>query len=102
MRILDAERKALIQGDLDSVVGFVSEKEGLVAEFEDADGAELKALSFKLAQNERLLNAARAGVKDAVSTVKKLHAARTSLSSYDRSGKATEIRPTPTSTDRRF
>ena len=102
MRILDVERSALMQGDPDTVVSLIDEKENLVEQFGDVGSVELKALSFKLAQNGRLLDAARAGVNDAVSTMKKLNAARTSLSSYDRSGKATEIRPTSTSTDRRF
>ena len=102
LRLLDLERNALIQGDLDTIVGLIPEKEDLVTQFEQNEAADLKALSFKLAQNARLLNAARSGVSDAVSTMQKLEQARSSLSSYDRTGKATEIRQTPGTTDRRF
>lgn len=102
MRLLDLERSALIKGDLDTVVGLIPEKEQLVTKFEETGTPELRALSFKLAQNGRLLEAARSGVGDALTMMQKLKQARSSLSSYDRSGKATEIRQTPGSTDRRF
>lgn len=102
MRLLDLERRALIKGDLDAVTGLITEKETLVTEFEETGPAELQALSFKLSQNERLLRAARSGVGDALTTIQKLKRAKSSLSSYDRTGKATEIRQTPGSTDRRF
>ncbi|MDA9207955.1 hypothetical protein N9O61_03625 [Octadecabacter sp.] len=102
LRLLDLERSALLKGDLDTVAGLIGEKEELVTQFEETGSAELRALSFKLAQNGRLLEAAKSGVGDALTTVKKLRQARSSLSSYDRTGKATEIRQTPGSTDRRF
>ena len=102
MRLLDLERSALIEGDLDTVIGLIPEKEELVTQFEGTGAVELKALSFKLTQNGRLLDAARSGVGDALTTMQKLKQARSSLSSYDRTGKATQITQTPGTTDRRF
>jgi len=74
----------------------------LVHQLDAADEAQLRAVSFKLKQNERLLAAAQTGVGDAVTKLRQLQSSRTSLSSYDKSGRATEIRPTANSTDRRF
>lgn len=102
LQILDLERSALIKGDLETVAGFIPEKEELVTRFEETAPAELRALSFKLGQNGRLLEAARSGVGEAMTTMQKLRQARLSLSSYDRTGKATEIRQTPGTTDKRF
>jgi len=102
IRLLDKERRALISGDLETVIGLTDEKRALADQLESADTVELQALSMKLAQNGRLLAAARDGVSDVATTLKKQREARTKLSGYDRTGKATTITGTPTKTERRF
>ncbi len=102
VRLLDVEKDALLKGDLEKVAALIPEKESLAQHFEASNTPELKALSFKLNQNSRLLAAANSGVSDAISTLRNLRAARASLSSYDKSGKAKEIKSSPSLTDRRF
>lgn len=101
-RLLEIERSALIQGDLDKVMELIPEKEQLAQQFDGDNAVALKALSMKLSQNARLLAAARDGVSDVVTTLRRQRSARTTLSSYDQSGKPTQIVQSHSKTERRF
>lgn len=101
-RVLDLERRALLSGDLEALEALVPEKEALAVTFEGADTTELNALSFKLAQNERLLAAATRGVAEVITTLEKQRTARRVLSTYDQSGNPTQIGSTPRATERRY
>jgi len=102
IRLLDKEREALMHGDLQAVISLTDHKRQLADQLENEDTIELRALSLKLAQNGRLLAAARDGVADVATTLKRQHDARTKLSGYDRSGQATTITGVPSQTERRF
>ena len=102
IRLLDEERAALIAGDLEKVVGMVGEKQKLADELETSRAVDLRFLSDRIDSNGRLLAAARDGVSDVVQTLKNHRQARTSLSSYDSSGKATTITGAPAKTERRY
>ncbi|SMX40302.1 hypothetical protein [Octadecabacter ascidiaceicola] len=101
-RLLEVERLALLNGDFDAVNGLVAEKEKLSSQFNDANARELRLLSVALAHNSSLFAAAREGVTTVVTTLRQQHAARTTLSSYDSSGKATQISQPERSTERRY
>lgn len=101
-KLLDKERNALLKGDLAALETLLPEKERLALSFHDANAAELKALSFKLAQNARLFEAARKGVADIVQSVQEHKAARESLSTYDQTGSPTQIGSVTVVTERRY
>lgn len=96
------EREALLAGDLDAVGALAEEKEGLAQALEKVNSAELQALSSQLDHNGRLLAAAREGVVAVLTTLKNQREARSSLASYDSTGKATQISPVGGGTERRF
>jgi len=100
--LLETERTALLQGDLSTVESLLPEKTELSEALGDANSAELKNLSKTLARNSALLASARDGVADVVSVLRKQHAARTVLSSYDMNGKPTQIASAKSETERRF
>ncbi|MCW1950703.1 MAG: hypothetical protein KIH44_004975 [Octadecabacter sp.] len=101
-RLLEVERVALLNGDFDAIGGLVAEKEALSTQFDDANAPELKLLSIALARNSSLFAAAHEGVTAVVSTLRQQRAARTTLSSYDSSGKATQISQPERGTERRY
>jgi len=101
-QILERERIALLTGDLYALEALIPEKEELTLSLEDSDITELKALSFKLAQNELLFAAARSGVEVVIDTLKKQYSARTALSTYDKSGNANVIEASKIETERRY
>ncbi len=100
--LLEVERAALLKGDFETVVALVAEKEALATQFEDAGTAELHTLSSALERNSALFSAAREGVGTVLKTLREQRAARTTLSSYDSSGKATQISRPERGTERRF
>jgi hypothetical protein len=59
-------------------------------------------LASALARNSTLFAAAREGVGTVLTTLNQQRAARTTLSSYDSSGKATQISQPKRGTERRF
>lgn len=101
-QILEIERTALLAGDLDAIDALCAEKEEIAATFDDSDGRDLQAISGALARNGALLAAARDGVTTVLTTLKDQRTARSTLSSYDSTGKATTISKTPHGTERRF
>ncbi|AKS47813.1 hypothetical protein SAMN05444287_2530 [Octadecabacter temperatus] len=101
-RLLKIEHLALLKGDFDTVGALVAEKESLSTQFDDANAAELKLLSTALARNSTLFAAAHEGVTAVVTTLRQQRAARTTLSSYDSSGKATQISQPEHGTERRY
>ena len=101
-RLLDVERTALLNGDLEAVGALVAEKEELAASFSSENAGELTLLSTALARNSRLFDAARDGLTTAMQSLRDQHAARTTLSGYDASGKPTQISRSGPGTERRY
>ncbi len=101
-RLLEVEREALLNGDFDTLGELVEEKETLATQFDDANAAELRLLSAALTRNSNLFAAAHEGVTTVVTALRQQRAARTTLSSYDSSGNATQISQPPRGTERRY
>ncbi|WP_235000614.1 hypothetical protein [Pseudooctadecabacter jejudonensis] len=99
---MDAEKAALFSGDLDAIAKMAEQKMQLTQKLEGASATDLSALSRRLHDHTRLLEAAKSGVGQAVATLTKQRAARSSLSSYDPSGNATSIGTPLRKTDRKF
>lgn len=100
--LLEVERAALLKGDFETVGALIPEKEALSTQFEDAGAADLRLLAAALAHNSTLFAAAREGVGAVLATLNQQRAARTTLSSYDSSGKATQISQPTRGTERHF
>lgn len=101
-RLLEVERAALLKGDFAAVGDLIEEKEALAAQFNDTNARDLRMLSTALAHNSALFAAARDGVNTVRSTLEKQRQARNTLSSYDSSGKATQISQPERMTERRY
>lgn len=101
-QILDAERTALLAGDLASIGAFTEEKTHLTDRLTAERPRDLRKLATALEHNARLLAAAREGVNSVVVMLNKQRASRVSLSSYDQRGKAKKIAPVRKETDHRF
>ena len=99
--VLDAERTALLSGDLAALEALAEEKLALAEDLE-ATPRQLAPLAETLKRNEALLDAARQGVGDVLAMLRKQRDARTRLSSYDSKGQATQIASGPAVTERRF
>lgn len=101
-QLLEVERVALLDGDLEAVNALIPQKEALASQFDDANAGDLTLLAAALAHNSRLFAAAHEGVMTVMTTLAQQKDARTTLSSYDASGKATQISRTGPGTERRY
>ncbi|MDU8929621.1 flagellar biosynthesis protein FlgN [Alisedimentitalea sp. MJ-SS2] len=93
-KLLDRERQALLEGDLEHLVTQLEEKEALIErlnECEDAGGEPLNALQVKVLRNQALLDSALQGIRSVASRMSALHRIRRSLDTYDESGRKTTI-----------
>ena len=92
--LLERERRALLKGDLDTLVGLLDEKRTLIetlSEYSSADGAELQPLREKAAQNQVLFDSALEGIRSVAQRMGALHRIRRSLETYDETGRKTTI-----------
>ena len=92
--LLDAERQALLAGDLEALGGLLEEKEALIeamnaARHHDTDG--LRRLDSKVRRNQLLLNGALEGIRNVSNRVAELRKLRTSLETYDARGQKRSI-----------
>lgn len=101
-RLLEVERAALLKGDFATVGVLIEEKEALAAQFDSGNAQDLRLLSTALAQNSALFAAARDGVNTVLTTLERQRQARNTLSSYDSSGRATNISQPERMTERRY
>ena len=102
IRLLEAEKTALLAGDFEAVGAMIPEKEALAQSFEQSDSGALSILADTLARNGVLLAAAKDGVSTVVQTMRQQRDARRTLSSYDKNGNATQISQPTRATERRF
>lgn len=100
--LLALEHQALLSGDLEAVIALLPKKEALVGTLEQAGPEDLAPVARALNRNQKLLAAARDGVGRAVTALRQQEAARTTLSTYDSSGKAARITRSTGNTERRF
>lgn len=92
--LLDRERAALLEGDLDLLVSQLDEKSALIEALNDCDdaaGPGLAALQTKVLRNQALLDSALQGIRSVANRMSALHRIRRSLDTYDESGRKTTI-----------
>ena len=96
--LLDAERRALLAGNLDELSRLYDNKEKLVASLNALDWIEaehLAGLQKKMSHNQRLLTSAMEGIRAVADRMAELRRLRQSLSTYDRDGRRHQFE-TPT------
>ncbi|MGR3805989.1 flagellar biosynthesis protein FlgN [Marinibacterium profundimaris] len=97
-QLLDAERRALVSGELEELARLHDTKERLVSGLSTLDrmeAAELKDLRDKMTRNQALLDSAMEGIRSVAERMAELRRLRQSLSTYDRDGKRRQYE-TPT------
>ncbi|WP_299372669.1 flagellar biosynthesis protein FlgN [uncultured Tateyamaria sp.] len=95
--LLEAERTALLRGDLDDVTRLHDRKERLIDALNKADAldrAALAPLKDKVERNQDLLNSALEGVRSVARRLAAIRRVRKSLETYDAKGekRTVEIR----------
>jgi len=92
--ILDHERHALIQGDLESIGDLMLKKEVLIDKIntlEDAEQENLSGLREKVSRNQALLNSALEGIRAVANRMDDLRKVRSGLETYDQRGRKQNI-----------
>ncbi|MEP5731436.1 MAG: flagellar biosynthesis protein FlgN [Sulfitobacter sp.] len=92
--LLDAEREALLKGDLEKLNEMLSPKEALIDAIIDAelkDRAALEVLDTKVRRNQLLLDGALEGIRAVASRMAKLREVRGTLETYGADGKKHDI-----------
>lgn len=92
--VLDAERSALLVGDLDEVGRLLERKETLIdqlAALEEGDRTPLEALNTKVQRNQVLLDHALEGIRSVARRLAALRRVRSSLETYDEKGERRTI-----------
>lgn len=87
--VLDLERTALVEGNLERLGSMMPEKEkliGAINEMQVLESADLIALHRKLERNQALLNSAADGIRSVASRMAELRRVRQEFSTYDATG----------------
>lgn len=96
LRLLDLERKVLLNGPLSALRPLVERREAALAEIAAADqpppAAFLAALKTKAERNARLIAASLVGLRAAGAEIDAARTARESLRTYAADGSATDMR----------
>ncbi len=93
-RLLDSERKALIEGRIDQLAELAERKQELAADLERLEGLSqqnLREMRQKARRNERLLQSALEGIRSVTARLEALRQVREGLETYDSSGNKTRI-----------
>ncbi|WP_195821127.1 flagellar biosynthesis protein FlgN [Roseobacter sp. MH60115] len=96
--VLDAEREALLAGNLDEIGRLLERKESLIdqlASLEEADRDPLEALNAKVMRNQALLDSALEGIRTVARRLSALRRVRSSLETYDEKGERHTIDVAP-------
>ncbi|KIC49646.1 hypothetical protein [Tateyamaria sp. ANG-S1] len=92
--LLDAERTALLDGDLDRVERLFERKTSLIAclsRMSEADAQDVQAVRLKVERNQDLLQSAADGIKSVARRLAAVRRVRESLETYDARGKRTTV-----------
>lgn len=87
--LLEAERDALLSGDLKKLTGLFKRKEALIDALNVAErfeGNELRLLDGKIKRNQELLNSALEGIRKVANRMAAFRRVRASLETYDAKG----------------
>lgn len=94
-RLLDAERAALLSGDLDRMAALSDEKQALVGALNAASTAsppDLVPLRAKMQRNQALLDGALEGIRDVAARMATMRRIGRSFETYDSHGRTQTIR----------
>lgn len=105
LKMLDLERKLILNGPLAELKPLVERRETALDELLSG-GAEmpeafLQALKAKAERNSRLILASLAGVKSANTQIDRITTAREQLRTYNAAGEPVEVRQTKVTRDQR-
>ena len=92
--VLELERNALVQGDLDRLHHTAPEKEKLIGAINDLDvfdSDELIRLQRKVERNQALLNSAAEGIRAVANRMAELRRVRQELTTYGADGQRSEL-----------
>lgn len=92
--LLDAERAALLAGDLDKLTGMLGSKEALIEAMNETaqrDLDSLQMLDTKVKRNQLLLDGAMEGIRNVAKRMAELRQIRMSLETYGADGKKRSI-----------
>lgn len=95
--LLDAEREALLQGDLDQLAHLLASKEALIDEMNETPQSDLSAmqsLDGKVKRNQLLLDGAMEGIRAVAQRLAHLRQAKGALETYGPDGKRHDIQLT--------
>lgn len=93
--LLEAERQALISGDLDGLSKMASRKEGLIvalSKVEPSQADALVVLDKKIKRNQELLNNALEGIRKVARRMTAFRRVQETLETYDAQGAKTVIK----------
>ncbi|MBV1896408.1 MAG: flagellar export chaperone FlgN [Rhodobacteraceae bacterium] len=88
--LLDSEKKALVQGDIDRVGQLMPQKEYLVESLNAQDNLDRKNLARlhqKVMRNQTLLDSALEGIRAVATRMSELRRVRSGLETYDERGR---------------
>ncbi len=92
--LLDAERAALLEGDLESIAEMLPAKEALIEDMNGAPPIDIEAvhaLGGKVRRNQLLLDGALEGIRAAVARMSALRELRAGLETYGADGQKHRI-----------
>ena len=105
LRLLDLERKVILNGPLSGLRAVVERREVLMAEIlaaaPELPEAFLAALKARAERNRRLILASLAGVKAGAAQIEAIRAAQGELRTYTAAGTPVEVRPPEATRDQR-
>lgn len=92
--LLDRERVALLDGDLEAIATLLESKEVLIDQLNTQappSRAIMLNLQGKLARNQELLDGALQGIRKVAARMAAVHRIRRNLETYDKSGRKSEV-----------
>lgn len=90
--LLEQERRALLEGDIDGIARSLQQKERLLDALSDIEltrDTDLAALQVKVLRNQKLLDGALEGIRSVANRISTLRRIRDTLETYDQSGRKT-------------
>ncbi len=92
--LLDRERQALIEGDLELLGRMLTQKQGLIEKINEMETLErdrLEHVHDKVTRNQELLNSAIEGIRAVANRMADLRRVRQGLETYDQTGRKTRF-----------
>jgi hypothetical protein len=105
LRLLDLERKLILNGPLSGLKALVERREAAVAEVLDTESdvpeAFLHAVKARAERNSRLILASLAGVRAGAEQIEQIRTTRSQLRTYNAAGAPVDVRPREVTREKR-